>query len=169
MQRQRQTEFHFVDVHVGKRIRRRREQLGMSQKRLAAAIDAAYQQIHKYETATNRVSPGCLYVFARLLNVPVAWFFDGLAPTATGRVKIVVPEYEFHSRETALLVEAYYRIADARRRRAVHRLIREIGESLSPRRPKAQGPAAMSAPASCPRKEGAHTIPRRHRPERSRR
>lgn len=49
-----------------------------------------------------------------------------MPPTATGRARTVIPEHERRSRETARLVEAYYRIADPRRRRAVHRLIQAI-------------------------------------------
>src|SRR5258708_517957 len=70
-----------VDRHVGKRLRMHREQKGISQKRLDEAGGVAMQQIQKYECAVNRISPSRLYRFARLLGVPVAWFFDGLPPT----------------------------------------------------------------------------------------
>ena len=75
-------DFHYVDVHVGKRLRRRREELAISRQRLGQAACVVHQQVEKYEGAINRVSPGCLYRFARLLNVPVIYFFEGLAPTA---------------------------------------------------------------------------------------
>jgi transcriptional regulator with XRE-family HTH domain len=90
-------DFHFVDVHVGARLRHRRQQLGLTQKRLAEAAGVVLQQIHKCESAANRISPGCLYDFARLLRIPVAWFFEGLTPTATGRARILIPEHEWHS------------------------------------------------------------------------
>jgi transcriptional regulator with XRE-family HTH domain len=57
--------FHFVDVRVGARLRRRREELRMSRKRLAEGCDVCCQQIHKYETAVNRVSPAVPFRFAR--------------------------------------------------------------------------------------------------------
>jgi len=47
--------------------------------------------------AENRISPSRLYQFARALAVPVAWFFDGLPPTSTGRIRVVIPEYELQS------------------------------------------------------------------------
>jgi transcriptional regulator with XRE-family HTH domain len=75
-------DFHYVDVHVGKRLRRRREELAISRQRLGQAAYVVHQQVEKYEGAINRVSPGCLYRFARLLNVPITYFFEGLAHAA---------------------------------------------------------------------------------------
>jgi transcriptional regulator with XRE-family HTH domain len=70
----RHKDFHFVDVHVGARLRRRREQMGMSRERLAAAVgDITFQQIHKYEIAENRLSASRLHFFARLLKVSIAY------------------------------------------------------------------------------------------------
>ena len=128
--RKRSEDFHFVDVHVGRELRRRREQLGISRQRLAKAVGVVHQQVEKYENAVNRVSPGCLYRFARLLNVPVAYFFEGLAdaaiPSSTPRSSMVLPDDVFQRRETAKLVEAYYAISDPGRRRAIHQLIRSM-------------------------------------------
>ena len=72
-------DFHFVDIHVGKVLRFRREQLGISRQRLGQAAGVVHQQVEKYEGAINRVSPGCLYRFAP------AYFFEALAmPAAPG-------------------------------------------------------------------------------------
>ena len=49
-----------VDAHVGKRVRERRNALGMSQETLADALGIKYQQIQKYEVGTNRVAAGRL-------------------------------------------------------------------------------------------------------------
>jgi hypothetical protein len=86
--------------------------------------------VEKYENAVNRVSPGCLYRFARLLNVPVIYFFEGLAPMAAPgpgpHASTVLPDDVFQRRETRDLIEAYRAISDPGRRRAVHHLIRSI-------------------------------------------
>jgi DNA invertase Pin-like site-specific DNA recombinase len=55
---------------------------------------------NKYETAINRVSLSVLFRFARRLNVPVAYFFDGLPPTTTGHPNTGLAEIELHSRLT---------------------------------------------------------------------
>ena len=75
-------DFYFVDVHVGSRLRRRRELLGIKIQRFAAIAGVCFQQIQKYERAENRISPGRLYQFAKALKVPVTWFFDGVMDRA---------------------------------------------------------------------------------------
>jgi transcriptional regulator with XRE-family HTH domain len=67
-----------IDDHVGGRIRERRIMLGLTQQQLAEMIGVTYQQAHKYEHGINRVSAGRLYEIARVLNAPIAYFYDGL-------------------------------------------------------------------------------------------
>ena len=69
---------HEVDVHVGKRIRQRRWLTGMTQQKLAELVGIKFQQIQKYETGANRVSASRLWDIAEALEVPVAFFFEGL-------------------------------------------------------------------------------------------
>ncbi len=52
--------------------------LGLTQQQLADLIGVTYQQAHKYERGINRVSAGRLFEMARVLSVPVSFFFDGL-------------------------------------------------------------------------------------------
>lgn len=67
-----------TDRHVGTRIRERRIMLGLTQQQLADLIGVTYQQAHKYERGINRVSAGRLFEIARVLTVPVSYFFEGL-------------------------------------------------------------------------------------------
>jgi transcriptional regulator with XRE-family HTH domain len=66
-----------IDEHVGSRVRIRRTQEGMSQTRLADSLGITFQQIQKYEKGTNRISASKLQLIARILKVPVQWFFEG--------------------------------------------------------------------------------------------
>jgi transcriptional regulator with XRE-family HTH domain len=75
---------HRVDVHVGARIRQRRFLLGMTQQSLAANIGVTFQQLQKYEMGANRVSASRLWDIARLLEVPVSFFFEGLGRQGDG-------------------------------------------------------------------------------------
>ena len=68
-----------VDIHVGKRLRRRRELLGLSQTEIGKRIDLTFQQIQKYENATNRISAGKLFKFGQILDVPICYFFSGIS------------------------------------------------------------------------------------------
>jgi transcriptional regulator with XRE-family HTH domain len=67
-----------IDDHVGMRIRERRIMLGLTQQQLAEMIGVTYQQAHKYERGINRVSAGRLFEVARVLSVPVGYFYEGI-------------------------------------------------------------------------------------------
>ena len=73
-----------VDVHVGMRMRQRRALLGMSQTALANAVGLTFQQIQKYERGTNRMGASRLYEFAKVLDVPVPFFFEEMTPAIAG-------------------------------------------------------------------------------------
>jgi transcriptional regulator with XRE-family HTH domain len=72
-----------VDVHVGRRVRLRRRELGVSQAWLADRLGLTFQQIQKYERGANRISASKLYAIAKLLEVPITYFFEGLDDPAT--------------------------------------------------------------------------------------
>ena len=67
-----------IDVHVGQRVRQRRTLLGMSQEKLAEAIGLTFQQVQKYERGANRVGSSRLFDLARVLDVPIAYFFEDM-------------------------------------------------------------------------------------------
>jgi transcriptional regulator with XRE-family HTH domain len=68
-----------IDIHLGKRMRRRRRLLGLTQQQLADSCGVRFQQIQKYECGANRVSAARLWRIAGALDVPVNYFFEGLA------------------------------------------------------------------------------------------
>jgi DNA-binding XRE family transcriptional regulator len=68
-----------IDRHVASRSRQRRVEAGLTQTTLADALGISFQQLQKYEGATNRISAGALYQLALTLDVPVQYFFDGLS------------------------------------------------------------------------------------------
>ena len=78
---------HPVDRHVGSRIRKRRRQLGMSLKSLGKSVGRSLQQVHAYESGANRVCASLLWQFATSLEVPIQYFFDGLAPPAKAEMR----------------------------------------------------------------------------------
>jgi transcriptional regulator with XRE-family HTH domain len=65
-----------IDDHIAARIRERRIMLGLSQQQLGEMIGVSYQQVYKYERHENRVSAGRLYEIARVLNVPITYFYE---------------------------------------------------------------------------------------------
>ena len=67
-----------IDLHLGKRLRRRRRLLGLTQQQLAGACGVRFQQIQKYECGANRISAARLWQLSEALEVPVGYFYDGL-------------------------------------------------------------------------------------------
>jgi transcriptional regulator with XRE-family HTH domain len=65
-----------VDIHVGRRLRMRRKDLGYSQQALADALGLTFQQVQKYEGGSNRISASKLH--ATFLKTPIGFFFEGL-------------------------------------------------------------------------------------------
>jgi len=106
---------HPVDAHVGQRIRQRRWMLGITMRQLGDKIGVTSQQIRKFEAATNRFSARGIRDIAAALEVPVAYFFEGLdgqaADTGEARGDILI------DKEALKLVGAYYAIPENQRRR----------------------------------------------------
>jgi transcriptional regulator with XRE-family HTH domain len=69
---------NYIDVHVGSRIRVRRQLINMSQERLGELLGITFQQVQKYEKGTNRISASRLFYTAKTLGVPIQFFFEGL-------------------------------------------------------------------------------------------
>ena len=67
-----------IDLHLGRRLRRRRRLLGLTQQQLAVQVGVRFQQIQKYECGANRISAARLWELAEALETQVSYFYDGL-------------------------------------------------------------------------------------------
>src|SRR5580693_8338012 len=123
-----------VDVHVGTRVRLRRNMLGLSQEKLGEAIGLTFQQVQKYERGVNRIGASRLHDLSRVLDVPVSFFFDDMDPVRAPAIPagFAEPAAEafdsdpLRRRETVELVSAYYRIDDPALRRRLFDLARAL-------------------------------------------
>lgn len=121
-----------VDVHVGSRVRLRRNMLGLSQEKLGEALGITFQQVQKYERGTNRISASRLLEIARVLDVPVTFFFDKVDPVRAPVVteRMTKSDSDLSQRpETVELVTAISKIPDERVRQRLIDLIRTILKS----------------------------------------
>lgn len=122
---------HPTDVFVGSRLRLGRRMLNVSQEKLAEQLGVTFQQVQKYENGTNRISASRLHQAARILDVPVSFFFPENEPMqpAAGRCGDVDPNslMDFLSSPEGLeLNRAFAQIKDGRMRHQVLELIRSI-------------------------------------------
>ena len=62
--------------HLGSKLRMRRLALGLTQTKVAQAINVTFQQIQKYEKGTNGISSLRIMQLGKILNVPVIYFFE---------------------------------------------------------------------------------------------
>lgn len=72
-----------VDIQVGHHIRLARQMRKMTQGQLAEQINLTFQQVQKYERGSNRVAVSTLVMIARVLAVPVSYFFEGVQLDST--------------------------------------------------------------------------------------
>ena len=116
---------HPIDLHVGKKLRQRRRLLGMTQQKLADAVAIRFQQIQKYESGANRVSASRLWSLAKALDVPVAYFYEGVEDNVISEKPVQprngtshsAPADAFQNKEAIDLVRAYYNLNEEPRRR----------------------------------------------------
>src|SRR4051812_33024278 len=131
---------HPVDIHVGSRMRQRRTLLGMSQEKLGTAVGLTFQKVQKYERGSNRMGSSRLFEFAKVLDVPVSYFFDEMpsnalaARTMSGRGKgsgavmsVEQVKDPLIKRETLELVRAYYKIRDNPLRKRIFETVKALG------------------------------------------
>ncbi len=121
-----------VDIHVGTRVRLRRQILKMSQEKLGDSLGVTFQQVQKYERGSNRVGASRLWKMSQVLEVPVAFFFEGLGDmmpnmdfAENDQMPIV---YDFiNSTDGVALATAVSKIKN----KAVRRQILELARSLA--------------------------------------
>jgi transcriptional regulator with XRE-family HTH domain len=122
-----------TDIHVGSRIRMRRNMLGMSQEKLGESLGITFQQIQKYEKGTNRVGASRLQAIASILDVPVSFFFadapgtesSELTGMSEGKAANFVVDF-VNSGEGLQLNRAFARITDAKIRRRIIDLVKAL-------------------------------------------
>jgi len=139
-----------IDVHVGQRIRLRRNLVGMTQEQLASSVGVTFQQIQKYERGFNRVSASRLYDIGHVLSVPISFFFQdvnaqvaeeryGVLPETfdgAGAPPVLAEEETFSDdplsrTETLELVRNYWKIRNERARSQVFALIKAMAQADS--------------------------------------
>lgn len=125
-----------VDAYVGCRLKQRREDLGMSQERLAELLGLSFQQVQKYERGLNRVGASRLFQLCGLLGVEPSFFFDGLSMAIGPGVAETQSETETLSTATLLsapgaleLLADYARLKSSAQRKKVIELIKILADN----------------------------------------
>lgn len=122
-----------IDIHVGSRIRLRRNMLGMSQEKLGEGLGITFQQIQKYEKGTNRVGASRLQAISSVLGVPVSFFFEDApgqqAGGAPGLAEDSSTSYVvdfLNSAEGLQLNRSFVKISDSKVRKKIIDLVKAL-------------------------------------------
>lgn len=100
-----------ADREIGRRLKIRRLDLGISQTAVADALGLTFQQVQKYEKGTNRISAGRLQRLAEILDVPIGYFYDEkIAGTKKHQTAFALLDTAYSLR----LMRAFTRIKDRR-------------------------------------------------------
>ena len=108
-----------IDLHLGRKLRRRRRLLGMTQQQVADSVGIRFQQIQKYECGANRISAARLWQLSEALQAPVNYFYDGLVGSERNDAPAGGEERGevLARKETLDLIRAYYQLGERPRRR----------------------------------------------------
>lgn len=129
-----------VDAHVGKRLKLRRTMMGLSQEAVAKAVGITFQQVQKYEKGANAMNANRLFEFARFMNVPVAYFFEGIEGFSSG-AREAMPGFaeseadkfehkdRVSDRESLEMMKAFKRIKEQVIRKRLSDLVRAVADN----------------------------------------
>jgi len=118
-----------IDGQVGNRVRIRRMLIGMSQEKLGDLLGLTFQQVQKYEKGINRIGAGRLFEIARILDVPIDFFYDGVGTPSDGVGEARAPVMEFVSSTEGLQLSlAFMKIRDPKVRKRVLDLVKSLSE-----------------------------------------
>lgn len=128
---------HPTDAHVGQRIRMRRMVVGLSQSDLGKTCGISFQQIQKYEKGNNQVSASQLEQFAKCLDVPVSFFFEGRSSGGSKHKDAPhdLAQQLLTTRDGIDLAKAFVTIED----RSLRRSIIALAEKVAKQRRTGQG------------------------------
>lgn len=110
--------------------------VGMSQEKLGDSLGLTFQQVQKYEKGANRIGASRLYQIARVLSVPVDFFYDGIqldeASGVNGLADAEPANFELDMLSTSegiQLNSAFFSIRDPKVRKKVLELVKALGET----------------------------------------
>ena len=122
------------DIEMGKKIRLRRVEQRISQSDLGEKLGVSFQQVQKYEKGVNRIGAGRLFDMARILGVPIDYFYESVAgqlaaSRSVSEEEVAPPVMEFISSGEGLqLTLAFMRIKDVKVRKRVLDLVRSLAD-----------------------------------------
>jgi transcriptional regulator with XRE-family HTH domain len=77
--RNKHPDYSFIlNAHIGGQLKKRRKELGLRQQEVAVKLGVSYQQLQKFESGKNRVSPTELVLLSKILKSKLMYFFEDM-------------------------------------------------------------------------------------------
>ena len=116
----------LIDAYIGKRLKCRRIMLGLTQDEVASMIGVTFQQVQKYECGVTKICASRLFVLAKVLQVDIQFFFDGIEKEVpeidkfkedVNRVEEEIVKFDpFSNNDTLELINLYWTVKDNKRK-----------------------------------------------------
>jgi transcriptional regulator with XRE-family HTH domain len=115
-----------VDSFIGRKVKQRRSELGISQGKLGEYLGVSFQQIQKYENGKNRISASSLVQISRILGVDFSYFVNGCDGAEALRDGSTAVYQSRNNKELTLLVTYFLKIKDPALRKQILDLTKKI-------------------------------------------
>ena len=109
-----------LGAFIGDRVKQRRIELGIPQKKLGVCLGVSHEQIRKYEIGDNKISASMLYSIANVLGVDFYYFFEGFREEKTPI------QSKTNTLEKLELVRNFSAIKNERLKRKIRDLVRAV-------------------------------------------
>jgi transcriptional regulator with XRE-family HTH domain len=111
---------------LGARVRARRQELGMSQERLADLLGVTFQQVQKYEKGINRIAASRLVPLCAALETSLSRLFDGVGGSPGAKKANAAIDEALTKPGSVELVLMYAAIESPKVRKRVLELVRAM-------------------------------------------
>ena len=115
-----------LDSFIGRKVKKKRSELGMSQGKLGRFLGVSFQQIQKYENGKNRISASTLLQISRILGVDFSYFIEGYDTVESLHDVSTVTYQSYGNKESNLLITHFFKIKDFTLRKQILDIIKRI-------------------------------------------
>ena len=129
-----------IDVRVSARLAARRREVGIDRGLLDLLLDVRDGTVERLETGRSRIAPSRLFRLARILEVPIDWFFDEAQSESPPAEPVSSRDGAERQAEARRFLALYARIADQNARAEIREMVRSLAVANS--RPVAPKPSA---------------------------
>jgi transcriptional regulator with XRE-family HTH domain len=120
-----------IDCRVSARLAARRRELGIDRGLLDLLLDVRDGTVERLETGRSRIAPSRLFQLARILDVPIDWFFDEAQSETPPAEPVSAGRGAERQAEARRFLALYVRIADPNVRAEIREMVRSLAAASS--------------------------------------